>query len=306
MKRLGVLGTMVWDTIHGRDPIQAAVEEWGGIAYALSAASANLPHGWEIVPLVKVGQDLAHEANTFLRELPGIAPGARFATVPEPNNRVTLRYHSVERRSERLIGGVPPWTWEELGPMVRDLDAVYVNFISGFEMSLATAAMLRHTFSGMLYADLHSLFLTLEADGSRSLRVLPNAVEWLACFDAVQLNENEMRQVTDDPLRLAAMAAGRGARLLIVTLGARGAIYVETPPSGGTTRTAIVPGALVETGDTTGCGDVFGATVVCELLKDRPIEAAIRVGNASAARNARHRGASGLSRYLLGGLATDS
>ena len=35
MKRLGVIGAMVWDEIHGRDPAAPPVEEWGGVAYAL-------------------------------------------------------------------------------------------------------------------------------------------------------------------------------------------------------------------------------------------------------------------------------
>ena len=35
MPKLGVLGSLVWDEIHGRDPAAAPVEEWGGIAYAL-------------------------------------------------------------------------------------------------------------------------------------------------------------------------------------------------------------------------------------------------------------------------------
>src|SRR6266850_1832349 len=69
LKRLGVIGSMVWDTIHGRDPAQAAVQEWGGISYALAALDATLPDDWEIVPLIKVGRDLAPKANEFLRTL---------------------------------------------------------------------------------------------------------------------------------------------------------------------------------------------------------------------------------------------
>ena len=59
MKRLGVVGSMVWDTIYDRDPAQRAVEEWGGISYSLAALDAILAPDWEIVPLVKVGRDLA-------------------------------------------------------------------------------------------------------------------------------------------------------------------------------------------------------------------------------------------------------
>ena len=42
-KRLGVIGTFVWDVIYGRDPRERPVEEWGGITYALSALDASLP-----------------------------------------------------------------------------------------------------------------------------------------------------------------------------------------------------------------------------------------------------------------------
>ena len=71
LRRLGVVGSMVWDTIHGRDPAQAAVEEWGGIAYALAAVDATLGPDWQIVPVIKVGRDLAPKANDCLRTLTG-------------------------------------------------------------------------------------------------------------------------------------------------------------------------------------------------------------------------------------------
>ena len=49
-RRLGVIGTLVWDTIYGRDPMSGPVEEWGGIAYSLAGLDAALPDDWEIVP----------------------------------------------------------------------------------------------------------------------------------------------------------------------------------------------------------------------------------------------------------------
>jgi hypothetical protein len=62
-RRVGVIGTFVWDEIHGRDPAQAPVQEWGGITYALAALDAALSDEWEIVPLIKVGSDLAPRAR---------------------------------------------------------------------------------------------------------------------------------------------------------------------------------------------------------------------------------------------------
>ncbi|HMH55995.1 MAG TPA: hypothetical protein VK535_07000, partial [Gemmatimonadales bacterium] len=227
--RIGILGSLVWDLIYGRDQLAPPVEEWGGIAYALAGLDASLTPDWEIVPLIKVGRDLSAEAQDLLRGLSRLAPGARCAEVTAPNNRVVLHYQSTERRCERMAGGVPGWTWPELGPMVRDLDANYLNFISGFELCLGTAQALRQGFAGPIYADLHSLFLGMQQDGMRVLQPLPNAPDWFGCFDMVQLNEDEMQQLTPDPLTLAADALGAGVSLLTVTLGPKGVAYVAAP-----------------------------------------------------------------------------
>lgn len=322
MPKVGILGSLVWDLIHGRDPLAPPVEEWGGIAYALASLDASVAPGWEIVPLIKVGQDLAPRAQPFLRSLRRLASGARCVEVPAPNNRVVLHYHAHQRRTERMSGGVPGWTWGELGPMVADLDALYVNFISGFELTLGTAQALRQGFAGPIYADLHSLFLGMQHDGVRVLQPLSDAAEWLGCFDVVQLNEDEMRQLSPDPLSLAAEAITAGVSLLIVTLGPRGAAYVAAPGFDGwaggrngataerrregsaTLRTARIAAPAVEALDPTGCGDVFGAAAAARLFAGDPVEEAIRHATAMAGRNAGFRGAGGLAHHLRGELVT--
>ena len=169
--------------------------------------------------------------------------------------------------------------------MVRDLDAIYLNFISGFELCLGTAQALRQGFAGPIYADLHSLFLGMQQDGIRVLQPLPQAAAWFGCFDVVQLNEDEMQQLSPDPLSLAADATRRpGVSLLTVTLGTRGAAYVAAPGFDGLAAApaAQVPAepavrcrqrridrrlpALESALDPTGCGDVFGAAACARLL----------------------------------------
>jgi hypothetical protein len=311
-KRLGVVGSLVWDVIHGRDAASPPVEEWGGIAYALSSLDAHLPPDWEIVPLIKVGRDLSAEAGRFMRTLTRLVPGGRCIEVPVPNNRVVLRYQSTERRCERMSGGVPSWNWGELGPMVQDLDAVYVNFISGFEMCMGTAQALRQGFSGPIYGDLHSLFLGMQQDGMRTLQPLRETDTWFSCFDVVQMNEEEMQQVSRDPLNVAAQAMAQGVRLLAVTLGPKGVVYVtDTGESvlargqrGGPTRSALIPAPYVEDPDPTGCGDVFGAALFARLLGGDPVETALREAAAAGARNAAFRGAGGLAQHLRGELVS--
>lgn len=328
MPKVGILGSLVWDLIYGRDPLAPPVAEWGGIAYALAGLDASLGPEWEIVPLIKVGRDLSREAQQLLNSMTRLAPGARCVEVTAPNNRVVLHYESSERRCERMAGGVPGWTWAELGPMVRDLDAVYVNFISGFELCLGTAQALRQGFRGPLYADFHSLFLGMQQDGMRVLQPLAHAADWFGCFDIVQLNEDEMRQLSPDPLSLSVQALHAGVSLLAVTLGPKGVAYVAAPGferladrrTGGqmiggllsparqsdrpTVRSALIKAPAVETLDPTGCGDVFGAAAFASLLSGNSVEIALGHATTLAARNAGFRGASGLASHLRGELVT--
>jgi hypothetical protein len=325
--KIGVLGTMVWDRIHARDIRVAPVEEWGGIAYALAGVTAAAPDTWTIRPLIRVGSDLAERAFHFFHSLPRLSLGDGIRVVPEPNNRVELRYIDRERRAERLTGHIGPWTWAELEPHIRDLDALYINFISGFELDLETAQRLRLSFRGPIYADLHSLLLGVDPTGLRVPRPLEAWREWLRCFDIVQMNEDELTllsQAWGDPWRFAAEIVNDELRLLVVTVGSRGTIYFASPTfhkdpmtwrsesllirpaltGGGQVRSERIPACETAAGgDPTGCGDVWGATFFCKLLEGHTLNTSIRTANATAARNVEHHGATGLREHLLGKLA---
>jgi hypothetical protein len=320
--RIGVIGTFVWDVIHGRDTRRAPVEEWGGITYALAGLDAALPDTWEIVPIIKVGDDLAARARAQMRTLRRLAPDATLIEVPQPNNRVELRYHDDERRSEVLTGGVPGWTWAGLKPVLDTarLDALYINFLSGWELDLETAQLLRRHFTGPIYCDLHMLVMAVQPTGLRTPQPLPDVAAWCRCFDLLQVNEDEMATMAPDPMALAATALANGVRCLMVTLGRRGAVYfaaagfdrlADVPRTArtdalaaplGAIRTALVPADMVagDATDPTGCGDVWGATCFSRLVSGDNLDAAIRAAHRAAARNVTHRGASGLAAHLRG------
>jgi sugar/nucleoside kinase (ribokinase family) len=170
----------------------------------------------------------------------------------------------------------------------------------------------------------------------RVLQPLPQAAEWFGCFDVVQLNEDEMRQLSPDPLSLSVQALQAGVSLLAVTLGPKGVAYVAAPEFDGlaerrtggrpdsqggvlietvgratvrpsdrpTVRSALIPAPSVEAVDPTGCGDVFGAAAFARLLAGDSVEAALRHATSLAARNAGFRGATGLASHLRGELVT--
>lgn len=317
--RIGVIGSIVWDVIYGRAPHSTKIEEWGGITYALSGLDAALGDDWEIVPLIKVGDDLAARATRFMHSLEHMAPDAALIAVPYPNNRVELRYYDDERRSEFLTGGVPGWTWLGLKPVLDQakLDALYINFLSGWELDLETVQLIRRHFSGPIYGDLHMLAWAVQPDGLRTLRPIPNVREWCASFDFLQVNEDEMSMLAPDPMALAATALHEGVQTLVVTLAKRGAVYFAPSsfnsisdlrhaparghPAESPIKTALVPPEhITNGGDPTGCGDVWGATYFSRLLAGDTLNAAILAAHRAAARNVGHRGASGLANHLRG------
>lgn len=326
VRRLGVVGTLVWDRIWRPDTIGSGhgpLEDWGGIAYSWNAVSAALHPGWEAVPLVKVGFDLSEEATAFIHELPGIRAGAGVRTVDERTNRVELHYTSEAERTERLTGGVPPWSWDELEPLVADVDALYVNFITGFEMELQEVEALRAGFAGPIYADLHSLFLARRADGRREPRSLPKWRRWIACFDGFQVNESELRSLAEgapDSMVFARSALPGLTGLVVVTLGSGGVYYLVDPelPADplrwsdyrtGRERRPFRAGTVSPPegplpGDPTGCGDVWGGAFITCLLGGCSVDQAARRANAAAARKLGTSGATGLHARLREAIAS--
>ena len=319
-RRLGVLGTFVWDTIWTLADQEAGrpFETWGGVTYSLSAAAAACPAGWEVVPVAKVGADLFPAVREYVAALPNTVVSPALVAVPEANNRVELRYTSDARRGERMTGGVPGWTWEELAPHVAGLDALYVNFLSGFEMELETAEALRAGFGGPLYTDLHSLFLGCPSAGARAPRPLPEWERWAACWDAVQLNEEELEMLsgTAGSWREGAVPVLRqGPGLVAETQGAEGAgvalreDFPEDPARWPTWRAgrgglASVAAGFHPTGgcvvgDPTGCGDVWGSTFFASLLGGHAVAGSVRRAHDAAARKVSHRGATGLYEHLV-------
>jgi sugar/nucleoside kinase (ribokinase family) len=321
---LGVMGTLVWDRIFHRDGRREPVEEWGGISYAIEALSVVLPKGWEMKPILKIGDDLAERALDYLGSIPRVKMGPAVHVVPFPSYQVELRYQDETRRLERLSGGIPPWTWEEMGPLLDGVDALYFNFITGLETGLETVQHLREETRVPLYADLHSLFQGISSHGQRFPRELPAWGSWFRSFDAVQMNETEfelMGRSWGDPWELAAGTVGPELKLISVTMGADGAAYVAAPEfssdpeswpalrdalsAGGASRSGRAP--LTEdplSGDPTGCGDVWGATFFARLLGGDSLEGAMADANRLAAKNVKHRGARGLRHHLMGVLSS--
>jgi sugar/nucleoside kinase (ribokinase family) len=294
-RTLGVIGTLVWDRIVSVD--SPPVERWGGIGYALAAAVVALPPGWNLRPIVRVGADLASEARTLVGGLPR-TDASGLAEVPEVNNRVELRYSDHANRVECLAGGVTGWPTDELIRATAGCDALLLNFISGFEASIETCEALRAAFRGPIYADLHSLCLGMEADGTRVPRSLDDWRRWVACFDFVQVNEDEFNLLGAGAGRAVSIESvvTEGPEVVAITKGAAGATIAVR--DGARVDVRDVTLGSPQRGDPTGCGDVWGGTMFSRLLAGDEPAAAARSANEMAAASTRHRGVEGLAERL--------
>jgi ribokinase len=113
-------------------------------------------------------------------------------------------------------------------------------------------------------------------------RPIPDSL--LADVDILVPNESELQLLTGMPVTETASAEAaaktllaKGVQTVIVTLGEKGALLV-TPE-----QIQLIPAFKVEVIDTTAAGDAFIGGLAAALLKDKPLEEAVRYGNASGA-----------------------
>ncbi|HST37741.1 MAG TPA: adenosine kinase [Allosphingosinicella sp.] len=123
--------------------------------------------------------------------------------------------------------------------------------------------------------------------------IKPHRAEMMAMLEAGAIdllfaNENEIRELADEPDREAAIAALQDkVALIVVTCGSEGAMAVERGIR------ASVPIARLGSGvvDTTGAGDLFAAGFLVGQAQGRNLEDSLRMGSIAAAEVISHFGA---------------
>jgi ribokinase len=123
---------------------------------------------------------------------------------------------------------------------------------------------------------LTSLDVAISRNECRSSDLWPclPRVDFLFC------NAREARYLTgdSDPAVAARSLHARGARAVVVKLGAEGCLVA------GDGLSERVPGLRAEVVDTTGAGDAFAAGFIASMLKDGDVIKACQAGNAAGAR----------------------
>lgn len=161
-------------------------------------------------------------------------------------------------------------------------DGIFVNMITGFDITAGDLKKIRETFNAPIYLDLHSLCRGVGEGYKRHLRLIPDFDKWAANVDFVQCNENELLTISEkkNEQEIAKEVLGCGPKYLIVTKGELGVrIYGNFDDE---LYSLFIPAIKVNAINKVGCGDVFGSSFFYTYLKTGNIEKALRFGNTAA------------------------
>lgn len=242
----------------------------GGIYHAVAALASLAADRDTIFPVFSVGEkDLEFVRSAFAPfknvDLAGVY------TISAPSNEVV---YDDDQPNERSLNVPPPIPFSAIKKFLS-VDGVLVNMVSGQDIVIDTLDEIRLQVRGKkvpIHLDFHCLTFTVNPDGTRVRRPMPDWRRWCFMTDSVQMNEEEAAEVSAEqysnellakqmiPLMVKAFLITRGGNGL--TLYQEEAKHLSTENIG-----AAEPGAPVVS--TLGSGDILGAAFLYAVLKKK-------------------------------------
>lgn len=266
----------------------------GGILYSY-AALERLANGSQapvsVLPLGFFSEPDKEYLDPLLKELHHFQ-FQRLRVTQELTNRVQLVYHTDSSRTEHCPTILPTLRRSDLSRTIFEgIDALFVNMISGFDITLEAMEQIAEWSDELgfhIHLDIHALVLGPLSQGEGSFGIgrraqgLADWQRWIACAHTIQLNELEADHIGEpvfagqDTLieeirRLSSSGMLRRTGSVILTRAALGAILYELRSD---LRTAIAA-PQVTVLDSTGSGDVFGASFTFEIANGTPLKKAV-------------------------------
>jgi len=264
-KGIGLLGTVTYDVITSDEG--EVYQGLGGVLYqtaALSAMEKNVflfTHlGRDLVsPVEKVTEGWHTLEKTGIHVFTG------------PGNHVHLHYPKKGERVEILESVVPPLDPHGvLGSLDRFQMLVSV-FNSGFDIKLQDWRRIVGAADCPIWLDIHSLVLSKELNVPRTYQADIPWENWVVGVTYLQANRTELGCLLGrigqdfcekEIIRFGQRAFQSEVKAVFVTLGKDG-VWVLTSED----ACFITPSPIDDVEDTTGCGDVFCAVTVKNLVE---------------------------------------
>jgi pfkB family carbohydrate kinase len=155
-------------------------------------------------------------------------------------------------------------------------DAVMINMITGFDITLKQMEFIRQNFKGLIYFDVHTFSRGLDEHLHRNFRVIPDFEKWIECIDILQANETEIKFVLPfqrEKVNIQKLFLS-GMKQVIVTRSEKGAtvFFKEGNEIREINQQAIKTKAI----NKVGCGDIFGAFYFYNYIRSKSIKDSLK------------------------------
>jgi sugar/nucleoside kinase (ribokinase family) len=294
--KIAVIGTINKDTIIFPDGKKT--ESFGGILYNILALSYLGRGDVEIYPVCNLGYDVYNQVISLLKNCHNVKLSG-IKKVNCKNNHAFLSITPDNQKQEILRNRVPPLNFSQIKPFLKS-NAMLVNFISGFDISLDTLRKMRKNTDALVFMDVHSLTLGGDDSRKRFFRAPRNWREWIKQADMVQINIPELKELSKRNLKSLQEIKESGKHILdlgpqvvLVTQGENGALMILN------NQVRRFKGSNVRKfKDATGCGDVFSAGFLICYLHTKNLMKAVNFANYVAGEKCRISGVEGMKRLF--------
>jgi sugar/nucleoside kinase (ribokinase family) len=162
-------------------------------------------------------------------------------------------------------------------------DAIMINMITGFDLSLEQLNQIRKHFTGTIYMDVHTLARGVNQNMKREFRQIPKVKEWMSNISVVQVNESELKTVCEstNEYLCAKNILSWGPEILIVTKGEQGAVLYKRDKEG--LQRIEADAVKVNSVNKIGCGDIFGAVFFYSYISTKDVRFSLNNANRAGA-----------------------
>jgi sugar/nucleoside kinase (ribokinase family) len=295
--RIGIIGAPCIDEIVHLDNLaqdQLVHHALGGILYSYCAMERIMREAKRddrFLPLTWLAEPDLPLLNPILSSFRHMDREVGLWKTELPTNRVYLLYDERGERTADCPNVLPPLTERELTTeLLRSLDALIINMISGHDVAIETLESALNQIPDerrpYVHLDLHAL---VQADlseigstfgYSRDPRGVRQWKQWLALADSIQVNEVEARWFGDPEIQseeelLAYVKTSRGQlrlQSLIITRAERGATLYDMRHD----ETYHEPIPALDIVEPTGSGDVFGTAYTYAIVNNTAPDKALK------------------------------
>ncbi|MBN1638081.1 MAG: carbohydrate kinase family protein [Ignavibacteriales bacterium] len=269
-----VLGHSVIDHIHKDDELEIKP---GGIFYTITGLY-HLINAEDKISLVTAIDTSSYSLFQDIYDKIDLSYSKTVKAIPTVNLTI-CEYKERDEQYKNFTDDLNFETMKEL----NSFNGILINMITGFELSLQKLKEIRKIFNKPIFIDIHSLSKGIDDNNKRFLRKIPNAVEWIKNVDFIQVNEYELKTLSDYEIEdeAAKYILKLGPAVLIITKSEKGftAYIKEKNEINKFEKKALKINSI----NKVGCGDIFGATFFYQYLKSGNIRNSLQVANNIAA-----------------------